>query len=88
MLLAVVLVIGAYLIGMFPTAHIVGRRMGVNPATEGSGNPGASNVYRLGGRKAGVIVGLIDMLKGAVPAGIALAVAGMPEAHAVWIAAV
>ena len=88
MLLAVVLVIGAYLIGMFPTAHIVGRRLGVNPTTQGSGNPGASNVYRLGGRKAGVIVGGIDMLKGAIPAGIALLVAGMPEAHAVWVAAV
>lgn len=87
-LLAVVLVIGAYVIGMFPTAHIVGRRMGVNPTTQGSGNPGASNVYRLGGRKAGVIVGMIDMLKGAIPAAIALLVAGMPEAHAVWVAAV
>jgi glycerol-3-phosphate acyltransferase PlsY len=87
-LLAVVLVIGAYLIGMFPTAHIVGRRMGVNPTAQGSRNPGASNVYRLGGRKAGVIVGVIDMLKGAVPAGVALLVAGMPEAHAVWVAAV
>lgn len=88
MLLAVVLVIGAYLVGMFPTAHIVGRRMGVNPTAQGSGNPGASNVYRLGGRKAGVIVGVIDMLKGAIPAGVALIVAGMPEAHAVWVAAV
>jgi len=87
-ILAVALVIGAYLIGMFPTAHIVGRRMGLNPTVEGSGNPGASNVYRLGGRRAGVIVGVIDMLKGAVPAGIALVVAGMPEAHAVWVAAV
>lgn len=86
--LGVVLVIGAYLIGMFPTAQIVGRQMGVNPTAEGSGNPGASNVYRLGGRRAGVIVGVIDMLKGAVPAAIALTVAGMPEAHAVWVAAV
>jgi acyl phosphate:glycerol-3-phosphate acyltransferase len=87
-ILAVALVVGAYLVGMFPTAQIVGRRMGVNPTREGSGNPGASNVYRLGGKKAGVIVGLIDMLKGAIPAGIALLVAGRPEAHAVWVAAV
>lgn len=87
-LLAVALVIGAYVVGMFPTAQIVGRRLGVNPSSEGSGNPGASNVYRLGGRRAGVIVGVIDMLKGALPAGLALLVAGMPEAHAVWVAAV
>jgi glycerol-3-phosphate acyltransferase PlsY len=87
-LLAVALVIGAYVIGMFPTAQLVGRRMGLNPTVQGSGNPGASNVYRLGGRRAGVIVGVVDMLKGAIPAGVALLVGGMPEAHAVWVAAV
>lgn len=86
--LAVSLVVAAYAIGMFPTAHMVGRRMGVDPTAEGSGNPGASNVYRLGGRRAGVIVFLVDALKGAVPAGVALLVAGRPEAHAVWVAAV
>lgn len=78
----------AYLAGTFPTALIIGRRVGADPTRQGSGNPGASNVYRLGGRRAGLIVGLIDMLKGAVPAAIALAVAGRPEAHAVWVAAV
>lgn len=88
MLLAVVLVVLAYAIGTFPTALIVGRRLGVDPTAQGSGNPGASNVYRLGGRRAGVIVGAIDMLKGAVPALVALVVAGRPEAHAVWVAAV
>ncbi len=78
----------AYLVGTFPTALMVGRRIGRDPSREGSGNPGASNVYRIGGRRAGIIVGIIDMLKGAVPVGIALAVAGRPEAHAVWVAAV
>lgn len=87
-LVAVALVVFAYAVGTFPTALIVGRRLGVDPTAEGSGNPGASNVYRLGGRRAGVIVGAIDMLKGAVPALVALLVAGRPEAHAVWVAAV
>ena len=87
-ILAVALVVGAYAIGMFPTAQLVGRRMGVDPTRHGSRNPGASNVYRLGGRRAGVAVGLIDMLKGAIPAGTALLVAGRPEAHAAWVAAV
>lgn len=84
----VALVVGAYVFGMFPTATIVGRRMGVDPTREGSGNPGASNIYRLGSRKAGVIVGLIDMFKGAAPAALALALSGRPAAHAVWVAAV
>lgn len=87
-MLLVVLVVVGYLIGMFPTAQIVGRQMGLDPTREGSRNPGASNVYRLGGRRAGVVVGMIDMLKGAIPAGLALLLAGRPEAHAVWIAAV
>ncbi len=86
--LMVVLVVVAYVIGMFPTAQIVGRQLGLDPTRAGSGNPGASNVYRLAGRRAGVIVGVIDMLKGAIPAGLALLIAGRPEAHAVWVAAV
>lgn len=86
--LAVALVVAAYAVGTFPTAQIVGRRFGVDPTEQGSGNPGASNVYRLGGRKAGVMVFAIDALKGAIPAGVALLVAGRPEAHAVWLAAV
>ncbi len=81
-------ILAAYSVGTFPTALIVGRRIGTDPSRAGSGNPGASNVYRLGGRRAGIIVGVIDMLKGAVPVGIALIVAGRPEAHAVWVAAV
>ncbi|MCY4492941.1 MAG: glycerol-3-phosphate acyltransferase [Acidimicrobiaceae bacterium] len=84
----VALVVGAYIVGMFPTAAIVGRRLGVDPTREGSGNPGASNIYRLASRRAGVIVGLIDMGKGAAPAALALLVSGRPAAHAVWVAAV
>jgi glycerol-3-phosphate acyltransferase PlsY len=86
--LAIVLVVAAYAAGTFPTAHIVGRRIGHDPTAEGSGNPGASNVYRLAGRRAGIIVALVDLAKGAVPVGVALLVAGRPEAHAVWVAAV
>lgn len=81
-------IVAAYLIGTFPTALWVGRRTGTDPTTAGSGNPGASNVYRLSGRRAGVLVGVIDALKGAVPVAIALVVAGRPEAHAIWVAAV
>ena len=84
----VALVVAAYVVGMFPTATIVGQRLGVDPTREGSGNPGASNIYRLASRKAGVIVGLIDMLKGAAPTALALMVSGRPAAHAVWVAAV
>ncbi|MFQ5556754.1 MAG: glycerol-3-phosphate acyltransferase [Acidimicrobiales bacterium] len=88
MALAVVAVVIAYLVGTFPTAVMVGNRIGRDPTAEGSGNPGASNIYRIGGRRAGVIVGLIDVAKGALPTLAALMGSGRPLAHAVWAAAV
>ncbi len=82
------LLLGAYFVGMFPTATLLGRRLGIDPSKQGSGNPGASNMYRLCSRKAGVLVGLVDMLKGALPAAVALVWFDRPIAHAVWLAAV
>ncbi|MGH9117337.1 MAG: glycerol-3-phosphate acyltransferase, partial [Acidimicrobiales bacterium] len=76
MLLSVLVVIAAYLAGTFPTALIVGRRLGFDATTAGSGNPGASNAYRVGGRRAGLLVFAGDLLKGALAAGLGLAVGG------------
>ena len=84
----VALAVAAYCLGMLPTATLVGRRLGIDPTRQGSGNPGASNMYRLCSRKAGIIVGLIDMGKGALPAALALSVSGRAAAHVVWVAAV
>lgn len=78
----------AYGAGMFPTATLVGNRIGRDPTSEGSGNPGASNIYRIGGRLAGVAVALGDMAKGAAPAGAALLLWDRPEALAAWVGAV
>jgi acyl phosphate:glycerol-3-phosphate acyltransferase len=78
----------AYLAGTLPMAQLVGRRVGVDPSRAGSGNPGASNVYRLGGRRAGALVLFLDMLKGAVPTGLALALGGRELAVACGLAAV
>lgn len=58
----------AYLLGTFPSAQLVARRRGVDVTASGSGNPGASNVGRLLGRKAGVAVFALDAAKGAIPA--------------------
>ena len=46
----------AYLLGTFPSAELVARRRGVDVTAEGSGNPGASNTFRLLGWKAGALV--------------------------------
>jgi len=66
---AVLSVLGSYALGTLPTAVVVGRRVGHDPTLEGSGNPGATNVYRTAGRRAGATVLIGDVLKGAGAAG-------------------
>lgn len=84
----VLLIIGSYVLGTFPTAILVGRRKGVDPTKEGSGNPGATNMYRTAGKAAGALVLVGDMLKGLVIPIVGLAVDGRPLAMACWAAAV
>lgn len=57
----------AYLVGSFPTAYLVGKANGVDLRTVGSGNLGATNVFRTLGWKWGLLVYLVDGLKGALP---------------------
>jgi len=58
----------AYLVGSVSSAIIVCRVMGLpDPRSEGSGNPGATNVLRVGGKKAAAVTLLGDSLKGFLP---------------------
>jgi len=58
----------AYLLGSISSAIITCKLMGLqDPRTTGSRNPGATNVLRLGGKKAAIITLFGDMLKGLVP---------------------
>jgi glycerol-3-phosphate acyltransferase PlsY len=62
------LVIAAYLLGSISSAIVVCRLMGLpDPRTQGSNNPGATNVLRIGGKKAAAITLLGDSLKGFLP---------------------
>jgi acyl phosphate:glycerol-3-phosphate acyltransferase len=64
----VLLVLGSYLLGSVPFSLIAGRRAaGVDVRLQGTRNPGASNVWRLAGRRAGAVAGLADFLKGVLP---------------------
>jgi glycerol-3-phosphate acyltransferase PlsY len=57
----------AYLVGSISFAVITSKIMGLpDPRTEGSGNPGATNVLRLGGKKAAIITLLGDLFKGVI----------------------
>ncbi len=63
-----ILIFAAYLIGSLSSAIIVCKIMGLpDPRGEGSGNPGATNVLRFGGKKAAAITLFGDMVKGLIP---------------------
>ncbi len=65
MLLDGTLIVLAYLLGSLSSAVITSRLLGLpDPRTQGSGNPGATNVLRIGGKKAAVITLLGDLSKG------------------------
>lgn len=57
----------AYLIGSVSSAIVVCKVMGLpDPREQGSGNPGATNVMRFGGKKAASITLISDLLKGLI----------------------
>lgn len=66
------LIAAAYFLGSVSSAIIVCKLMGLaDPRTEGSGNPGATNVLRVGGKKAAAITLFGDSVKGFLPVFIA-----------------
>jgi glycerol-3-phosphate acyltransferase PlsY len=68
MLYESLLIIAGYLLGSISSAIIVCRLMRLpDPRTQGSNNPGATNVLRLGGKKAAAITLVGDWLKGLLP---------------------
>jgi len=68
LILGIVLVVLGYLCGSLASGVIVSRIMKLpDPRKTGSGNPGATNVLRLGGKRAAALTLAGDMLKGAVP---------------------
>lgn len=78
-----VLVPAAYLLGSISSAILVCRVMRLpDPRTQGSNNPGATNVLRIGGKKAAAITLIGDSLKGLIPVLAAHALTDQP-----WIVA-
>jgi glycerol-3-phosphate acyltransferase PlsY len=77
-------IIGAYLLGSIPTGLLLGKLYGIDARKEGSGNIGATNLYRTAGRKVGIMTLLGDCLKGMVPVLLAWKF-GMAEPMLAWI---
>jgi len=73
----VLVVVGAYLLGSVPFGYLLPRLVrGDDIRGRGSGNVGASNVWRVYGRSLGIPVALLDIAKGFAPALVGLAVGG------------
>ena len=80
----ILLVMGGYLAGSIPTGVILSKLFGAKDVRqEGSGNIGATNVYRVSGAKLGILTLLGDVAKGTIP--VALTCSLMDSE--VWIAA-
>lgn len=76
-------IIAAYLIGSIPFALLLARRWGKTDLRQvGSGNLGAANVLRASGVRAGVIVAILDIAKGAASVALAMRVTSGPIAPA------
>jgi glycerol-3-phosphate acyltransferase PlsY len=75
LIFALVVALGAYLIGSIPSGYLVGRAKGVDLRKVGSGNIGATNALRVLGKKWGYLVFAADIFKGwfSVMLGFALA---------------
>jgi acyl phosphate:glycerol-3-phosphate acyltransferase len=86
---ALLLPLFAYLLGSVSSAIVVTRLLGLtDPRRVGSGNPGATNVLRYGGKTAAVLTLAGDILKGAAAVGIARALSVDDAVIALSLAAV
>jgi glycerol-3-phosphate acyltransferase PlsY len=71
------IVLGGYLLGSIPFGYVIPRIVrGDDVRRHGSGNVGASNVWRVYGRSLGIPVALLDAAKGFVPAFVGLEFGG------------
>jgi acyl-phosphate glycerol 3-phosphate acyltransferase len=77
--------IAAYVVGSIPFGYIIAKAKGVDIRQAGSGNVGATNVGRVLGRPFGVLVFVLDFLKGAVPAGLAVWWRGQADGVAIAV---
>lgn len=75
--------VAGYFCGAIPFGVMVARAKGIDPFKAGSGNVGATNIGRLLGKPWGIFVFLCDLLKGLVPAGLAMWLRGETDVIAV-----
>lgn len=74
--LPLLLIPASYLVGSIPFGFLIARSQGIDIRTRGSGNIGATNVWRVMGRRWGSLCFLLDFLKGLGPSAACAAVLG------------
>jgi acyl phosphate:glycerol-3-phosphate acyltransferase len=79
-----IVIVTAYLIGSIPTGLLLGKAYGIDVRKEGSGNIGATNLYRTVGRKVGIITLIGDCLKGLLPV-VIVKFSTLPPEFAAWV---
>jgi glycerol-3-phosphate acyltransferase PlsY len=80
---AILLILAGYLVGSLPMGVIVARLTGgTDPRSVGSGRTGGTNALRAMGPRRAVVVGLLDVAKGAVPVLVAIWVGATPAVGA------
>ena len=72
----ILVVVVSYLLGSIPTGFLVAKARGVDIRSVGSGNIGATNVFRILGKPAGILVMFVDVLKGSVAVALAMRMIG------------
>ncbi len=88
MIIALVFIIGSYLLGSIPFALVIGRGVyHIDVRTAGSGNVGTTNVFRVLGKKAGILVYIGDTAKGFLPVFLAIRLAPAGSAALVAVLA-
>lgn len=80
----VIVIVAAYLTGSIPTGLLLGKAYGIDVRREGSGNIGATNLYRTVGRKVGIITLIGDCLKGLLPV-LLVKYSSLPPEFAAWV---
>lgn len=80
----IIVAVAAYLTGSIPTGLLLGKAYGVDVRNEGSGNIGATNLYRTVGRKIGIITLIGDCLKGLLPV-LLVKFSTLPPEFTAWV---
>ena len=88
MLELILIILAAYLVGAIPSGVVLTRLTGAGDVrSSGSGNIGATNVYRVAGRKLGIMTLLGDILKGVLPVLLAVKWGQLPVEQVAMVAA-